>query len=120
MLPTDFAGSVSSASIRILVGADPIAVRVLITTVVVVVVVVSVGARGGRTDGGGTVSRASIAISRIASGITGDRTTGTARNGVTWTARTTGDRMAWPRTSCIVAPASAMDPSGVNGAAMKT
>jgi hypothetical protein len=107
-------------SIRVLIGTDPVAIRVLITTVVVVVVVVSIGAGGGRTDGSSTVSRASIAISRIASRITGDRTAGTARNRVTGTTRTTGDRMAWPRTSCVMASASAMDPAGVNGAAMET
>src|SRR3954447_18749330 len=104
-------------SIRVLVGTDPVAVRVLITTVVVVVVVVPVGARGGRTDSSSAVSRASIAISRIASGITGDRAAGTARNGVTGAARTTGYGMARPRTSCVMASASAMDPPRVNGAA---
>jgi hypothetical protein len=106
--------------IGILVGANPIAVRVLITTIVVVVIVVPVGARRGRTDGSSSVSRASVAISRIAAGIAGDGAAGTARNGVTRTTRTTGNRMAWPRTSCVMASASAMDPSGVNGAAMKT
>jgi hypothetical protein len=107
-------------SIWILVGADPVSVRVLIAAIVVVVIVVSVSARGGRTDGGSTVSRASIAVSRIASRIAGDRTAGTARNGVTGATRTTSDRMAWPRTSCVMASASAMDPPGVNGAAMET
>jgi len=103
--------------IGILVGANPIAVRVLITTIVVVVIVVPVGARRGRTDGSSSVSRASVAISRIAAGIAGDGAAGTARNGVTRTTRTTGNRMAWPRTSCVMASASAMDPPRVNGAA---
>jgi hypothetical protein len=102
-----------------LVGTDPVAVRVLITTVVVVVI--PVGSHGGRTDGS-TVSSAAVAVAGIvaATGITSDRTAGTTRDGVTWTARTTrtaGDRVAWPRTACVMASTAAMDPPGVHPAA---
>src|SRR5258708_6487294 len=74
--------------VRIL-RTDPIAVCVVITAIVVIVVVVSIGSHGGRA-GGSTVGYTAPAVARIAS----DRTAGTPRNGVTWTARTTGDGMA--------------------------
>jgi hypothetical protein len=108
-------GSVSP-SVWILVGTDPVAVRVLIASVVVVVI--PIGSHCGRADGS-AVSRATVAISRIASGITSDRTAGTTRNGVAWTARTTGDWMARAGTSCVVASAAAMNSPGVHPATVK-